>query len=187
MSALAERLRDPTRLAHNDADLLRALSLAQQSVNAAEEAVFDTTDFTTVPNVSIYPVLGYLPKAIKIVSVRQQERDLMPVSLGQLREADIQWLRRKGGRFEEYAVIGRGMLAFYPLVNVGVTLSVRYLKHTDNLTAPTSVVELGDEYVPTVLGFAELLLSLRQRKFQQVQPLAEAMARFMGGDGGAEG
>lgn len=184
MSVVAERIRDSTRLASTNADLLYALTIAQQITNVLKESVFETLSLVTVPHISIYPVLATTPKAVRIVSVRQDERDLQKVSPRQLREADSQWLRRTGPRYEQFAMIGRGMLTFYPRVANAVTLQVRYLKHTDILDSTDDTIELPDKDVPTMLTVAEVLLGLRMRNFTQVAPLLEELARTVGG--GAE-
>lgn len=177
VDTVLRRVRDPQGSAHSRSLVRWLLSLAQQIANGGLRSVLSTVSFTTAPLQQIYSMTALVPSAIRIVAVREGDRNLAPVAWGELSQVDRHWSRRVGDRYEVWAPIGRDLFVLHPAQPSSATVVLVVAKLTNSLTVDTSVVELPDDAQPVMLDLTEALLNLKNRS---QEPGAAALERLAG-------
>lgn len=171
---LLNRVRDPHGTAHERSMVLRLLSECQRLVNAETRAVLAEADLTVDSSNTILDIQHLLPWALRIETVRDGLRDLPRCgSWRELAEADRLWLRRTGGRLEQWCHFTPARVLLYPAPNDPTTVTLVYTLRTRDFTHDTDELELPPNLEPAILDLAEQLLLMRQRLFASIPPVAE--------------
>lgn len=177
LDVLSERVRDPQCTATSRDQMRLILSWAQRLVNAKNETIIETATVTTNPQRILYTFEAHLPNAIRIKSIRQDDRDLPRVELRALKGVDTKWFRQVGAHFDEWCMVGRDAFIVVPVVDKQVDLSVRYVKLLDALTSDAQELELRVDEVSEMLILAEIFVNLRRRNMPLVTAALQALMK----------
>gem|GEM_PF-6480198 len=169
------RLRGP---AHTPELIRTILAHAQCLVNARLGHVLVTETLTTRPRQQVYST-ALLTDSLRVVGVRESNRDLAPALWRSLGFAHRHWFRRTGSRFEVFSRLGRNLLILHPAKPEQSSVSVASIKLTGAL-GDTDQVELSDEDLPPVLDLAEAVLLLRERRFESLKEVLTRLAAALG-------
>ena len=168
MSVLAARVRDPQRSATSNADMLTLLSWGERVTNARANDSISSYTLTTSDNQCVYHLNALIPEQMRILSVRDDGRDLYETSYTMLKQTDRSWFREEADRHERYALLGRDILIVHPMVDRQVSLEVRYTELTPLLADDEDSLQISEDWHGSVLDVAEMLIHLRQRNFEKL-------------------
>lgn len=168
---LAIRMRDFARVAYPDAVVFNALMLAMRLVNARHRLTLRIGTFPTAPYRCIYNVTANFPNMMRVVYVREGERDLTFVPWRSLAQYDKFWFRRTGTRYESWSLLGVDQLIVYPAREVGSVVTVLGTRLVPFIASAADTLEFRDEDIPIALRFAELILLTRGRFLRNVPAL----------------
>src|SRR6185295_8951480 len=121
IDTLATRLRDPNNTGYPRAAVLDVLNRAQRSINARLGLVQDDTTFTT-SGLSLYPLEDIDTTILRVLSVRDGDRELDGIGWRQLAQQDDVWLRRFSRLTQHWSQIGRELLVITPIPLIPVVL-----------------------------------------------------------------
>lgn len=168
------RARDPGGLSHPRSLVRRLLTDVQRLLNARFGLVVDTATLTTTPWVQWYPITALAPSAARLLTVRDQDRDLARAQVDDFWWEDRSYgFRAPGGRHVAWSAFGRDFICLYPGVDSAVALTLVYAKLTNELTDDSITIEIPDDYHLTLLDIVEALLLLRQRHFSHAKAIME--------------
>src|SRR5689334_12944606 len=91
------------------------LSRCQQLVNAAFDSIVVTLDFSTGPRQQVFTLTDIAPDVLKVLSVRDQHRDLSEIEFRQLKHISVHWFGQSGIRWETFAKVGKSMIVVHPM------------------------------------------------------------------------
>lgn len=167
---------------------IRFLSQAQRITNAALRRVLVYGEITTEPHRLVYDLVNLLPNYIYVYSVRDGARDLdCMFDWRELRSVSRSWFRLIGPQLAAWAPIGRELLVLFPSLEVETTVTVVAVKLLDELTSESQDIELDDQFIPSIVDLAEVLIHARERRYQVIDtargpiftgPAFEALQRF---------
>jgi hypothetical protein len=171
------RARDPEGLATSVVNARGLLSRVQQILNLGLQAVVDETTLATDPHRQVYP-LALVPTVGRVLTVREEGRDLSRADWTWLRLVDRGWSRAIGDRFELWASLGRTHLIVHPAKSEASSVTVVSVRLIPTLVAGDTPLEMPDEFLPLVYDVVESLLLLKLRKLSATTDLqARIVAR----------
>lgn len=176
---LMARVRDPSNIAHDVANVRTLLSHLQIALNAATAAV--TAESTAVfssgdqPN-AIRPLSGSFSGMLRVLRIQYQGEDVELVDWETLANIDPLWSRAAGPRPLMWSMIGRRLFTVTPVAK-NMEITVRGIKALTALTSSSQATELPDTYMPALIAMAEELILLRHRLLTSVKPAVEHVDR----------
>lgn len=154
----------------------KLLSHAQMLINGAEEQVLSSFALTTTPYQCVYNLSGLVQAntnwppgpnpaddCVRVVGVRDVNRDLSRVQFRTLAHIDRHWFRRLGPQFTTWSMMGADTLVIYPGNQNRVALTVMYVERTPFLTDDNAATVLDDDSLPQVVDIAQALYHLKHR------------------------
>jgi hypothetical protein len=160
---ILRRARDPSGLATSISDTRGLLSRVQQILNLGLQAVTDESTLATDPLRQVYP-LTLVPRAGRVIAVRQDGRDLSRAEWPVLRMIDRAWARASADRHDVWAPFGRTHLIVHPAREVAGSVTVVSVRLIPTILDGTMAMEIPDELLPPVYDIVEALLLLKLRK-----------------------
>jgi len=168
------RVRDPDGTAHERSMVLRLLAECQRLVNAETRALLAELPVTIDSTNTVVDVQRLMPWALRIETIRDGIRDLHRCSSWrQLAQADRLWLRRTGGRVQQWCHFTPARILLYPVPVDPTVLTFVYTLRTSDFTLDSDLVQLPVNLEPAILDLAEQVLLMRQRLFLSIPPAAE--------------
>lgn len=162
---LLTRIRDTNATGTSRAYVLATLSDMQRLINARRASVVDGVDYTVPERTNLIVTSTAAPAAIRILGIRQDQRDLAPVRWRGLPQIDRHWISSIGPRFEAYGLIGKELIALWPGLATATEIRIVYVKLTAALTSEAATLDLPDEHGPELLDLTEAILLVRLRLF----------------------
>ena len=167
---LLRRVRDQQGLAHSRDFARSCLSHAQRILNCAIGVVTESLTLATSPTMMVYSTSGFVPAAARVLTVREDGRDLAPLTNPvQLAHLSLTWFRDIGPRFEAWCPVGRDLFVVYPAKRSASTMEVKYAKLTNVLAGEADSTEMPEEYSDYIISLAECFLLLKQRDLAAAQ------------------
>lgn len=157
-------------------NVISLMSYSQQITNGILSDIVQSASLVLQPRTLIYSLSGFLPNAIKVLTVQHQNRDLDPLlELAELQSLDMKWVTAVADQPRGFLQVGADLLVVYPGVNRTVTVTVKYGQYLAALatTADSTVVPNEDD--TCVNALTEALLLLKGRDLNAVQ---QAFSRF---------
>lgn len=151
------------------------LSHAQMLINGAQEQVLQTFTLTTAPFQCVYNINGLIQAnnqwaggnkaddCVRIIGVRDVQRDLNRVAFRTLAHIDRHWFRKLANQFTTWSMLGADTLVLYPGCQTRVALTVYYVRRCDFLTDDTVATAIDDDTLPEVVDIAQALYHLKHR------------------------
>jgi hypothetical protein len=165
--SLLRRARDPGGMATTVPEAMSLLSRAQQLLNLGLQAVIDETVLPTVPLEPLY-ALTLVPKAGRVIAVREEGRDLSVAAWSTLRHVDWAWWRAVGDRFELWAPLGWTHLILHPAKPYAAEVTVVSVRLIEPIASGSTNLVIPDELTPPLFDIAEALLALKMRKLSVI-------------------
>jgi hypothetical protein len=163
------------------------LSRGQQIVNQAFKSIIVNLDFPTGPRQQVFTLDDIAPDILKVVSVRDQNRDLSEIQFNRLKHISAHWFGASGPRWETWARVGRSMIVVHPMKQQADLLTVVYTQVLPVLGGDADICQLPDDQLPTLTKLVEVLLLMRQRNFEAIKAIVELMIKDSQGEIAAEG
>ena len=177
VATVSLRLRDPSNVRHSAALVRTVLTHCQRALNRFKTDSLATASFATTAGRTLYRWTEVHATAVqRILAVRQDGRDLLPVSWRELVHADDRWLRRTGDRHELFANVGSDLLVIYPASPVSTTVSVVYAAAPADLAGGGNIT-LSDDLAPLLADMAEAILSVKNKQFDTTAELLERLVK----------
>lgn len=167
---LLRRVRAEGGLSVTHDDAFEVLSLCQKVANTSLQKVVSQATLTTNSKQAVYGLSEIADDIMNIVSVVEGTRTLFPVrSFSEFLAISRDWFREKDEEVEAVFVawmqLGRDYFFLYPSKTVQSSVTVNYIKETDDLVVPTDIIELPEDSVEMMLLMAEIVLLARLRLF----------------------
>ena len=166
VDAIAQRVRDPSNTAHPRADIRDVLNRVQTIINANQALVLETIPLTLVPGQTLYPLETDLPSLVTVTDIEFENRFLDRIPWRNLWKVSNTWLSGDNHEPRAWAMIGRTLLAVYPVPAVSTVVAVKGPIITRLLTDDNVPVNLRDEEMDIVVDLTTAVLLLRQRDLQ---------------------
>jgi len=176
------RARDPGGIGTSQTDVIDLLSRWQTVANGATEAVIQSATFTVSPLLQIYPISGFLPAALRVVDVRDSfGRSLDgPIPYKGLRWLNEEWFTEIGSELRSWCLVGKDLLILRPAMQIGQTVTVKYVAVTQTLGTPTDTFQCPDDDIEMVLDPVEFILLLKSKDLEAAKPILDRWkARIM--------
>ena len=171
-----KRVRGEGTTAHPDSVALPLLSTIQRVVNISTKSLLPSIDFETTPSQVVYALSDISPDISNVVDVRYQNARLSRVPNFSLLAPTYgySWFRSVADRPSAYCSIGQTLLILWPATSRPVTVSVKYVKATAELTR-ASDLEISPIDIPAAAFLLELTLLLRQRSLTEATVLLKEL------------
>jgi hypothetical protein len=165
IDSLARRVRDTTSIGYSRAFLLDILNRVSRCLNAGLRLKIRSVSFTPTAQRVLYQTTEFAADVIKVVSVREGNRDLQDLPPDHLIFQDSEWVRRQGPRPEGFSRIGRDIVAIFPCqMQSPPPLTVQYVAiPTAIVDAATAIEVPQDEYVSVLLDLSEAIVLMSGR------------------------
>lgn len=174
-----QRIYDAGGVATSRANVWDMLSRCQQLVNAAFDSIVITLDFPTGPRQQVFTLTDIAPDVLKVLSVRDQHRDLSVIPFNRLKHISVHWFGQSGPRWETFAKVGKTMLVVHPMKLSADTLTLVYDQILPVLGGDLDVCPLPDDQIPVLTKLTEAMLLLRQRNFDPVKNILDTLVADM--------
>lgn len=180
---LLTRARDPNGTANAAAFIWDLFSRLQWAVNAQIEDVVDSAPLPLNSRQCVYAINANLPNAQKVLSVRDDNKDLYPMSFDQLRGLDRYWFRRFRDYLKWFALCGYDLLIVGPpqdTLQEATSVDVLYNKKTATIASDADTFELQDENVQSVMLLSEAILLAKARDWPGAQQALQRAVKELG-------
>jgi hypothetical protein len=180
---LLERARDPFGTANAAAMIWDLFNRLQQAVNAQIEDVVGEATIGLNQRQCVYQVSNILPTSLKILGVRDSNKDLYPMKFEQLRGLDRYWFRRFHDYLKWFCLCGYDLLLIGPpqdSLQEATTVDVRYTALTSPILSDANVFQLQDENVQSVMLLSEAILLAKARDWPGAQVALQRAVRQLG-------
>lgn len=174
ISVLSTRVRDPSLTAITTIEWLDILSRAQQLWNAITRRVVATATVTMEPFAAVFALNAVVPDCVRVLSVRDADHELVPVSQSTRRAASPTWLRDRATDPEEWSMLGRDLLVVYPAVEQTRDLTLTYVPHLSPLASTNDALDIPDH---DLAGFRDIAESIACLKLRQMKLMEAAAGR----------
>jgi len=165
ITELSRKIRDTTNVGHTRVLVLDVLNRAQRAINARLGLVHTTATFSTT-NSPLYDIPTIASDIVRIVAVRDANRELDQVDWRDLVHQDYKWLRRRGPEALLFSTIGREVLVIVPAPQIATTLTAVYVQQTANMDdGAVTVLAIPDAFKPVLLDVSESVLLFKAREF----------------------
>ena len=183
ITELSRKVRDTANAGYTRVLVLDVLNRAQRSVNARLGLVHTTATFSTT-NSPIYDIPTIATDIVRIIAVRDANRELDRVEWRDLVHQDRRWLRARGPTPYVWTTVGRELLLVVPAPQLATTLTTVYVQQTANMDdGAVTLLAIPDEYKPILLDVGEAILLFKAREFTAMQEAVKRAAVALGIDG----
>ena len=174
---ILQRVYDAGAVATPRARVWDLLSRGQQIVNQAFESIIVNLDFPTGPLQQVFTLSEIADDVLKVLSVRDQHRDLSEIPFNRLKHISAHWFGASGPRWETWARVGRSMIVVHPMKQQADTLTLVYTQVLPILGGDADICPLPDDQLPTLTKLVEVLLLMRQRNFEAIKSIVDNLIK----------
>jgi hypothetical protein len=171
ISEVLERVNDSQGAIHSRDFTRETLARAQKAVNAITEYAVESTTFTSEEQRVFYPIASNFPNALKIVGIKQYNRDLASATPEMLAAMSGSWHRAVAEQHAAWATYGRDVLILWPASRGPMTLTVTYVMDTGDIPNESTTLLVPTHGENIVMDVAEALLLIRQKDFGKAEVL----------------
>jgi hypothetical protein len=183
ITELSRKVRDTANAGYTRVLVLDVLNRAQRSINARLGLVHSTAAFTTT-NSPIYDIPTIAADVVRVIAVRDNNRELDQVMWHDLVHQDRKWYRLRGPRALAFSTIGRELLVVIPAPQIATSLTAVYVQQTANMDdGAVTPLAIPDEYKPILLDLGEAILMFKAREFKSMEEALKRAAVALGIDG----
>lgn len=176
VTTISARLRDPSNTAHPRADIRDILNRVQTILNVSEGYVLEATPVTLIPGQAIYRLDNHMPNLAVVTDVGIGQHFLDRVPWRDLWKISGTWMTDVGEP-RAWAMIGKTLVAVYPIPSQPVVVDFRGPVITTQLTDDNIPLDLRDEDADIAIDIATSIFLLRQR---DLEASAGILSRAMG-------
>ena len=175
LDTILHRLRDVGAVgtAHSRAFVLARLSEVQRVVNTGTRVVLDTATLTTAAQLPFYQISTDLTTTVRVIGVRESNRELTFTPWRELKQIDNDWHRRIGDRFDLWSLIGRDQLILYPTKKAASSVTVIFAKLTNALSTEGTATEMPNDELPLLVDVTIALLLAKSKNLVALAPVME--------------
>lgn len=177
---LLRRVRDPEHIAITRAYTRTLLSEAQRLVNLASPGVLQVADMPTNRGRVVYDWASQpltrnddvieSGEVARIDAIRDNQGvDLVRVDWRSYARVDRHWIKKTRDRPRFWSRLGRDLVVIWPAPARDSTVTLVYVKLTDNLTSDDMTTEVRDDRLPAVLALAEAFILTHRRLYAAAQ------------------
>ena len=180
---LLTRARDPFGTANAAAFIWDLFNRLQWAVNAQIEDVVGETPLGLNQRQCVYQISTILPQVLKVLGVRDSNKDLYPIKFDQLRGLDRYWFRRFRDYLKWFCLCGYDLLIIGPpqdSLQEATTVNVRYTALTGPIRSDADSFDLQDENVQGVMLLTESILLAKARDWPGAQVALQRAVRQLG-------
>lgn len=178
------RARDPNGTANTAQLVWDLFNRLQWAVNAQIEAIVSTRVLNLNQRQCIYGLNQSFPNdALKVVGVRDGDRDLYPMEFEQLLGYNRRWPRAFADYLKYYALCGQDLLIVGPPLGElasTTTANVRFSQKTAQIAGDGDTFTIPDEDVASVRSLTEAILDAKARDWPAAFAALDQAAGEMG-------
>jgi hypothetical protein len=183
ITELSRKVRDTANAGYTRVLVLDVLNRAQRAINARLGLVHSTATFTTT-NSPIYDIPTIASDVVRVIAVRDSNRELDKVEWRDLVHQDRKWFRLRGPQALAFSTIGRELLVVIPAPQIATSLTAVYVQQTANMDdGAVTLLAIPDEYKPILLDLGEAILMFKAREFKSMEEAMKRAAVALGIDG----
>ena len=175
VNSISRRVRDASNTAHSSAFVLDILDRSQVILNAHRKFQLSTVNLTTVPGQALYTLPGNINGIQRVTEVERDGSRLDElVPWRNLWKLSPTWFTDVGDTLG-WGMIGKTLLALWPVPVVATTLQIKGPAITAELTSTNTTMALRDEDSDILRDLVTAMLLFRQRDLDMIEPIVGRM------------